>query len=260
MGTAGVQGGLWGARPDDWAEVNEPAWRQVFEAALSCAGVDSGTQHLDIGCGAGGALVASHALGAKVTGLDASENLVAIARRRLPGARIEVGEMEALPFAEATCDAVTFINSLQFAGDPVRALAEARQVTRRGGTVLVVVWGRREDCALVSLTMPAVFALLPPSPPGGAAPRAWAEPGVIEDAMRRAGLTPTEEGEFDGALSFPDADTAIRAVLSASARAIAHAGVEAVTAAVRGTLPAVTKADGSVTWSNRFRWVKATRD
>ncbi len=259
MGTAEVQGAIWGARAEDFAEINEPAWRPVFDAALSRAGVGRGTRHLDIGCGAGGALVASRALGAEVAGLDASENLVAIARRRLPGARIEIGEMEALPFAEESWDVATFINSLQFAGDPVRALAEARRVTRRGGTVLMVIWGRREDCALVRVTMPAIFALLPPSPPGGAPPRVWAEPGVIEDAMREAGLSPVDDGEFAGALSFRDAETATRVVLSASARAIAYAGVEAVTDAVRGTLPAVTGPDGSVTWDNRFRWVKATR-
>lgn len=258
MGTANVQGALWGAHADDWSEVNEPAWRPVFEASLSRAGVQRGTRYLDIGCGAGGALVASRALGAEAAGLDASENLVAIARRRLPDARIEVGEMEALPFADGAYDVVTFINSLQFAGDPVRALAEARRVIRPGGSVLVVVWGRREDCALVSLTMPAVFALLPPAPSGGTPPRQWAEHGVIEDVMREVGLTPAEEGEFDGALSFPDSDTATRAVLSASARAIAHAGVDVVAGAVRATLPAVTNDDGSVVWRNRFRWVKAT--
>ncbi len=259
MGTAEVQGAIWGARAEDFAEINEPAWRPVFDAALSRAGVGRGTRHLDIGCGAGGALVASRALGAAVAGLDASESLVALARRRLPAARIEIGEMEALPFAEETWDVATFINSLQFAGDPVRALAEARRVTRRGGTVLVVIWGRREDCAMLRVTLPAILALLPALAPGGAPPRVWAEPGVIEDAMREAGLQPAGAGEFDGALSFPDSETATRAVLSASARAIAYAGVEAVSAAVRGTLPAVANPDGSITWGNRFRWVKATR-
>jgi hypothetical protein len=62
---------------------------------------------------------------------------------------------------------------------------------------------------------------------------------------------------FDGPLAFPDRATALRAVLSASARAIAHAGAEAVTDAVVATLPAVTQADGSVLFHNRFRWVRA---
>ena len=258
MGTAEVQGALWGARPEDWAEANEPAWRGVFEEALNHAGVGRGTRHLDIGCGAGGALVASRVCGAEVAGLDASANLVAVARRRLPGAPIEVGEMEELPFDERSFDVVTGINSVQFAGDPVRTLVEARRVTRPGGTVLVLVWGKREDCELISVTASAVFALLPPSPQGAAPPRPWAEPGVIEGLMREAGLVPVEAGEFPAALRFPDATTATRGVLSASARAIAHAGAETVATTVAATLSRVTRPDGSVVWNNRFRWVRAT--
>jgi SAM-dependent methyltransferase len=258
VGTAEMQGALWGARAEDFAEANEPGWRAVFDAALAHAGIHRGTRHLDIGCGAGGALVASRALGADVAGLDASANLVAIARRRLPRARIEVGEMEAQPFGDGSFDVVTAINSVQFAGDPVRALDEARRVTRPDGAVLILVWGRREDCELISITASAVFALLPPSPQGAAPPRPWAEPGVIENLMREAGLVPVEDGEFPGALEFPDAATATRAVLSASARAIAHAGIEAVTDVIAATLPKVTRRDGAVVWNNRFRWVKAS--
>jgi SAM-dependent methyltransferase len=201
----------------------------------------------------------SRALGAEVAGLDASENFAIVARRRLTGARIEVGEMEALPFSDASFDVVTFINSLQFAGEPVQALAEARRVTRAGGAVLVLVWGRREECELVQITASAVFALLPPSPQSVSPPRAWAEPGVIEGVMHEVGLTPREEGNFPAALVLPDAVTATRAVLAASARAIDHAGIEAVSAAISATLPRVTQPDGRVVWNNRFRWVRATR-
>jgi hypothetical protein len=51
----------------------------------------------------------------------------------------------------------------------------------------------------------------------------------------------------------------MRAVLSASARAIRYAGAEAVASAIRATLPRFIRPDGSVVWNNRFRWVKATR-
>ena len=52
--------------------------------------------------------------------------------------------------------------------------------------------------------------------------------------------------------------TAIRVVLSGAARAIRHAGEEAVANAIRGTLPRFTRPDGTVVWNNRFRWVAAT--
>ena len=66
MGTATVQGELWGARAQDWADLNEPAWQPVFAAALQRAGVDPGNRIVDIGCGAGGALIVARQFGAEV--------------------------------------------------------------------------------------------------------------------------------------------------------------------------------------------------
>jgi len=264
MGTAEVQGELWGASARDWAEVQEPPWRPVFETLLREAGVGRGTKLLDVGCGAGGALVLARAKGAEVAGLDASEGLVAIARQRLPGARIEIGEMEALPFPDRSFDVVTGINAFPFAGDIVQALCEARRVVRVGGTVAMLAWGRREDCELVAGVMPAIFALLPrppekppssPSPPLG-------EPGAMEALMRAAGLDPDRSGEIASELVFPDVPTAIRAIVSAGAvvRAVRHAGEDAVTEAVARALQRFTRSDGSVALANRFRWATASRD
>jgi SAM-dependent methyltransferase len=260
VGTGQVQGRLWGSRAEDWSEANEPAWDPVFELVLRQTGVTSGTRLLDVGCGAGRALSIADSIGAQISGLDASERLAAVARRKLPAARIEVGEMEELPFEDDAFDVVTGINAFQFAGDVVRALSEARRVCRTGGTVMMLVWGRREDCELITVTMPALFALLPSaSPPDKPAP-VLSEPGVIEELMDRAGLTPTGSGEFGAPLAFPDAETAVRAILSAgpSARAIDLVGEETVAGAVAGTLGPVTRPGGAVVWNNRFRWVTAT--
>jgi SAM-dependent methyltransferase len=257
MGSAATQGGIWGARAADWA-AQERAWRQVFDAALDHADLRPGDRLLDIGCGAGGVLVAARWRGADVAGLDAAEALVAIARDRLPDARIEVGEMEELPFDDASFDVVTGINSFQFAADHARALAEAARVCRPGGNVLMLVWGPRAECQLLTLTLPGVFALLPPSPPGPPPP-AFAEEGVIEGLMRSAGLRPAARGSITADLAFPDAASAVRGVASAMARPIAHAGEARVFEVIRASLPPVTRPDGSVAWTNRFRWVRARR-
>jgi SAM-dependent methyltransferase len=256
MGTAETQGELWGAKASDWADANEPAWRPVFDAVLDAAGVGQRTRLLDVGCGAGGALVAARDRGAVVCGLDASKNLAEIARRRLPGATIEVGEMEALPFADEAFDVVTGVNAFQFAGDIVAALREARRVCRRGGTVAMLVWGRRNDCDLLSKVLPRVFALLPPT----AATPPLAEPGVIERLMRDAGLAASEARDVLEPLVFPDLDTAVRAITSAMARAIRHAGEAAVKAAIVDGLASSGPGSGPVSLRNRFRLVQATRE
>jgi len=259
MGTAEAQGEIWGAKASDWANANEPAWRPVFDAVLDAARVGHGTRLLDVGCGAGGALVAARDRGADVYGLDASNNLAEIARRRLPGATIEVGEMEALPFADESFDVVTGINSFQFAGDVVAALREARRVCRPGGTVAMLVWGRREDCDLLATVLPPVFALLPPAPASATPP--LAEPGVIERLMRGAGLAPADARDIVEPLVFPDLDTARRAITSAMARAIRHAGEAKVKAAIVDGLARVAPGGGGpVSLRGRFRLVLAARD
>ncbi|WP_265519645.1 class I SAM-dependent methyltransferase [Nitratireductor luteus] len=260
MGTAQVQGELWGAKARDWAEVQEPAWRHIFEAAMAHAGVGPGTRLLDIGCGAGGALMIARKLGAEVAGLDGSENLVTIARERLPGSRIEVGEMEELPFDDQSFDIVTGINAFQFAADLVNALSEARRVCRRDGTIFMLTWGRREDCELMKVTVSKVMALLPP-PPGGNPPGPLLDEGDVETAMHKAGLGPVETEDFAADLAFPDIETAVRANMAAgvNVKVARQAGEARVSEVIRATLPAVTRADGSVVWRNRFRWWKARR-
>jgi SAM-dependent methyltransferase len=260
MRTGEAQGALWGARANDWAEVQEPAWRPLYEAILLRAGVGRGMRLLDIGCGAGGFLVEANKAGAHVAGLDASDALVEIARRRFPQAPIHVGEMEELPFDDQSFDLVTGINSFQFAGDVVTALKEAERVCAMGGRVLMLVWGRKQDCDLLRATMPALFALLPPAS-STAAPVAFSEPGVIETLMGKAGLIPLATEEVSHSLAYADAETAWCAIAAAAPciRAVRHAGTEKVKAAVMATLASFTRANGSVVLQNRSRMVMASR-
>jgi SAM-dependent methyltransferase len=258
MGTAKQQGEIWGARAQDWATANEPAWKHVFETVLEGAGVGPRTHLLDVGCGTGGALVLARKNGAEVSGLDAAEALVAIAWGRLPGAKIEVGEMEELPFANESFDIVTGINSFQFAGDLVRALSEAGRVCRKNGIVAMLVWGKREDSDLLTKVMPSVFALLPPPLPDAPGPLPLADDGVIEGVMVQAGLVPKHTTEFSAPLEFADTGLAVRAMMSASARAIAHVGEKRVKSTIEDALRSSTWSDGSVHLDNRFRLVLAS--
>ena len=53
MGSATIQGQLWGARAEDWAAYVEQVCLPLFGAALDAARVTAGTRLLDAGCGAG---------------------------------------------------------------------------------------------------------------------------------------------------------------------------------------------------------------
>src|SRR5258708_39290876 len=145
-GSAEVQAPLWSARVKDWAEVQELTARPLFDAILDATGVGPGTAMLDVGCGAGLMCQLAAARGASVSGFDAAEPMIAIARSRVPGGDFRIGDMESLPFADNSFDLVTGVNSFQYAANPVRALSEANRVAKPRGSVVIATRGRPEDC------------------------------------------------------------------------------------------------------------------
>ena len=146
MGTAALEGRLWSVRADDWAAIQERQVAAAFEAALDALEVGPSTRMLDAGCGAGMVLRLAADRRADLCGLDASEGLLAHARRRVPGAEILQGELEQLPYEDASFDVVTGFSSFQYAAQPAVALAEARRVVRPGGRVLLLTWAPAELC------------------------------------------------------------------------------------------------------------------
>jgi SAM-dependent methyltransferase len=250
--SASLQGKLWGRRSRDWAELQEkvilPAHRRVFERLAP----SPGSALLDVGCGAGGPSALAASLGCRVHGLDASAELLEIARERVPDGDFRLGELLSLPWPDATFDYVTGFNSFQYATDPVAALAEARRVLRPGGKVGIVVWGSVEECEAVS-HMKALGSLLPPPPPGAPGPLAGEQ--RIADIAREAGFTVETDERVDCPWHYPDLDTALRALKSAGpvARVIDVAGEEAVDEALTRCLAGHRQTDGSYLFKNRFR-------
>src|SRR5919198_264659 len=96
-GSAERWGPLWGARAEDWA-ANEEQQVPTYEEALRRVDLGPGQRVLDIGCGAGTFLRLVADRGAKPCGLDASQALIELARRRVPEADLRVGGMGGLPF------------------------------------------------------------------------------------------------------------------------------------------------------------------
>ncbi|MEW6271199.1 MAG: class I SAM-dependent methyltransferase [Thermodesulfobacteriota bacterium] len=115
-------------------------------AVLDAARVTPGTRLLDAGCGAGLLALLASLRGACVSALDASAALLAVARERLPAADVREGDLEALPFADASFDAVTAVNSIFYASEMSAAVRELGRVARPGGRLVVTAWGPPERC------------------------------------------------------------------------------------------------------------------
>ncbi len=85
----------------------------------------------------------------EVTGVDPSNALLEMARRRCSVMKGEVrliqGSGENLPFEQASFDAVVMTWTLCSVGDPLATLHEARRVLRPGGQLLFVEHGLAPD-------------------------------------------------------------------------------------------------------------------
>jgi SAM-dependent methyltransferase len=259
MGSAQAQGRLWGAAAADWSQLTEPAMTPVYEAVFDAIGVGDDTRLLDAGCGSGLALLQARSRGAIVTGLDAAEELLAVARARVPAADLQQGDLEELPYPDGSFDAVTAFNSVQYATDPVAALGELRRVASPGAPVAIVTWAVPERCE-TRVVLAAIGAQLPPPPPGAGGPFALSAPGVLEGLVTAAGLRPRGSGEVAAPFHYPDLDTAVRAQLAAgpARRAIEHAGQTATAQAVRDAFACSRQSDGSYRQENAFRYLIAS--
>ena len=80
--------------------------------------------------------------GVRLTGLDVSRSMLAIARRRAAALGREVdfrqGDAQALPFPDAAFDTVVCTFSLCSIPDDRRAIAEMKRVLRPGGRLLLI--------------------------------------------------------------------------------------------------------------------------
>jgi SAM-dependent methyltransferase len=206
-------GRLWGLRADDWA-LTEEQQLPTYEASLDLLGVGAGDRVLEVGCGSGVFLRAAADRGALVTGVDASERLLDLARGRAPEAELRLGDLQALPFRDDSFDVVAGFNAFFFAADMVAALREAGRVARPRGSVVIQVWGRHGTCDLDAIK-PIVRPYFPDYDPSVPPPPDLAEPGTLEGLAALAGLEPAETFDVSWAYVYADEDALTRSLLSA---------------------------------------------
>jgi ubiquinone/menaquinone biosynthesis C-methylase UbiE len=169
---------MWGS--GNYAAVAERI-SDAGELVVERAGVEPGMELLDVACGTGNATIPAARAGARVTGLDFSPELLAIARERGADAMVEVnwieGDAQQLPFDDAGFDRVISIFGHMFAPDHARTAEEMRRVCRPGGTIAVACWTPEGAIGRMFRT---VAELVPP-PPGGSPPILWGtEPHIRE--------------------------------------------------------------------------------
>jgi ubiquinone/menaquinone biosynthesis C-methylase UbiE len=110
---------------------------------LDALNLRDGGHVLDVGCGLGGdAIDIANRVGptGRVVGIDCSEAMIVEARSLAgaePAVTFRVGDVQNLPFADATFDACRAERTLMHVPDSERAVSEMVRVTRHGGRVAV---------------------------------------------------------------------------------------------------------------------------
>ena len=128
----------------DWDELRAlDLDAKAIEAALMKALPKQIDALLDIGTGTGRLLELLAPRTKRALGVDASREMLALARARLSErgladrCTVRQADMYRLPLADGSFDAVTLQMVLHYAEDPAAALAEAARVLRPGGMLLV---------------------------------------------------------------------------------------------------------------------------
>jgi 2-polyprenyl-6-hydroxyphenyl methylase/3-demethylubiquinone-9 3-methyltransferase len=147
---------------------------------------------LDLGCAGGFMAEALAARGARVTGIDPACDAIDAARRHaaangLP-IRYDVGLGEALPYTDASFDAVVCVDVLEHVTDLHKVMSEITRTLRPGGLFLFDTINRNPLARLATITV--AEDLLRLLPRGTHDPAMFIKPAELRGAMQGAGLVP----------------------------------------------------------------------
>jgi SAM-dependent methyltransferase len=116
----------------------------VAEQLCDTADLHAGWRVLDVATGSGNAAIAAARLGCEAVGVDYVPALLERGRRRAAAEGLPVelleGDAEALPFRDASFDAVISVFGSMFAPNHAKAAAELVRVCRPGGTIALASW------------------------------------------------------------------------------------------------------------------------
>jgi SAM-dependent methyltransferase len=136
------QGRVWGAA--DWQDIAAQALFPVHDELIARLRPRRGERWLDLATGTGAVALRAARVGAEVTGLDLAPELIDTAKRLAAAEALQVdfdvGDVEQLPYADASFDVVSSAHGIVFAVDHEAVAAELARVCRPGGRLGLTYW------------------------------------------------------------------------------------------------------------------------
>jgi ubiquinone/menaquinone biosynthesis C-methylase UbiE len=157
------------------------------DQTLRVAKVRPGERVLDLATGTGITAIAARERGAKVTGVDLTPELLAVARETAASEGFDdidfrEGDAEALELPDASFDVVLSTCGHMFAADQPKVAAEIARVTRPGGRAVFLAWTPEGG---LGGWFRATAKHVPP-PPGAASPFNWGDPDKVRELLGSA--------------------------------------------------------------------------
>jgi SAM-dependent methyltransferase len=209
----GEAGRRWAQNDDMMARLLEP----IASALLDHGELVDCRSALDVGCGGGSqTLQLAQRLGpdAAVTGIDISEPLLEVARRRAAAAGCELSFLHADAaghgFEAGSFDLLFSRFGVMFFDDPAAAFSNLHAALRPGGRLLFCCWQALQDNPWTWLAVQAALkhvAPPPPPQPGEPGPFAFADEKRVSSILGEAGFVEIEISPHQASMRWGSGDS-----------------------------------------------------
>lgn len=186
---AGWERAAWEERALPYARSLTDLTRGAGLGVLDAAGVTAGMSLLDVATGPGVVAALAVERGARVTAVDQSEAMVALATSALPDVTVTAAPVELLSFPDGAFGAVVAGFLLNHLARPATGVRKMTRVLSPGGRLALSVWDRAEANPALGLFDPiaqslGVAAAVPPGPES----TVYADDAAFSDLLAEAGL------------------------------------------------------------------------
>src|SRR5215470_4114125 len=171
--------------------------RLLAPAYIAFAGVKDGDRVLDVGTGTGALASALEAAttSSEIVGIDPSAGFINYAKKNVKSGRasFEVGDAQALRFADESFDQTMALLVMNFVPDHNKAIVEMRRVTRPQGVVSACVWDYNAGMEMLRFFWDEVVALEPVMAPKDERNMKLSREGQLGELWKKAGLVNVQE-------------------------------------------------------------------
>jgi SAM-dependent methyltransferase len=177
---------------------------------LDAVRLHSGTRLLDIATGPGALAAEAANRGARAVGIDLSPQMIELARRLYPAIDFREADVEHLPFADDTFDAVVCAFGLGHFPRPEVAVAESVRTLLPGGRIAFSWWddpSRQRIQGIFRDAIAEVGVSVPPDVPQGHNVYRFSNTGEFHRLLEGGGLIEVAVTEHATTYSVPDTET-----------------------------------------------------